>query len=331
MIPAHVSAGGKSISVFSSPEIIDDLPRTTLPRLTSKTLTAPADLKDNAQEITRQIINHGLKKAERGNHTMKVKAGKTHVNVEISGNPDGPVVMMSHSLACNLSMWEPQLSVLEPDFKVIRYDTRGHGQSDVTPGAYDLEMLAADAVSLMDALNVPSAHWVGISLGGMIGQYVAIHHPRRLQSLVLCDTGPEMPEDTQAWWQEKIDLATSRGMASLLDATLEDWFTADYRDDNPPVLQKLRENFLAMPIDGYVGCIWAIRGLHLIEHIKDINVPTLIMVGKQDFGTPVEVSELMHGMIPGSELVVIDGAAHLSSLNQPEIFNKNLIDFLKKQ
>ena len=261
---------------------------------------------------------------------MKVQANGINVNVEISGNPDGSTVIMSHSLACNLSMWEPQLSILEPDFKVIRYDTRGHGQSDETRGPYDLEMLGTDALALMDALNLPSAHWIGISMGGMIGQYLAIHHAQRLQSLVLADTGPVMPEDAQPMWQNKIDLSTSEGMESLLDATLEDWFTARYRDENPPALEKLRENFLAMPIEGYVGCIWAIRGLHLIERIKEIKIPTLIIVGKQDFGTPVEVSELMLSLIPGSEMVVIDDAAHLSSLNQPEAFNKALISFLKR-
>lgn len=260
---------------------------------------------------------------------MKIQANGININVEISGNPDGPTVIMSHSLACNLSMWEPQLHVLEPDFNVIRYDTRGHGQSEVTPSPYDLETLGTDAVALMDALDLPSAHWIGISMGGMIGQWAAIHHPRRIQRLVLADTGPVMPDDAQPWWQEKIDLARTKGMDALLEETLADWFTADYRAANPPALQKLQSNFLAMPIEGYVGCIWAIRGLHLIDRIREIQRPTLIIVGKQDFGTPVEVSELMHGMIPGSEMVIIDGAAHLSSLNQPEAFNEALFSFLK--
>jgi len=259
---------------------------------------------------------------------MKIEANGINVNVEISGNPDGPTVMMSHSLACDMSMWAPQIKVLESDFKVIRYDTRGHGASEVTPSPYDLKLLGADAVALMDALGIPSAHWIGISMGGMVGQWMAIHYPRRIERLILADTGLDMPEEVQSWWQKKIDLARSNGMDSLLEATLEDWFTADYRAANPPALQHLRENFLAMPIEGYVGCIWAIRGLHLIQRIPEIKSPTLIIVGKQDLGTPVEVSELMHSMIPDSKLVVIEGAAHLSNLNQPEAFNQTIIPFL---
>lgn len=261
---------------------------------------------------------------------MKLQLENVNLNVEISGKSDGPTVILSHSLACSLEMWKPQLDVLEPEFNVVRYDIRGHGQSDAPQGHYAMDMLGKDAVELMDKLNIESAHWVGISLGGMIGQYVASEHPHRLKSLILCDTSPDMPEETQPFWQEKIDTAISKGLEALLPGTLQGWFTSSYLEKKTSELDSIRKQFLATSIDGYLGCIWAIRRLHYIERLKAIQAPTLIVVGRQDLGTPVEISEMMHGMIPQSKLVIIDDAAHLSSINQPEKFNDVLISFLKQ-
>ena len=190
---------------------------------------------------------------------MKVNLQNVTLNVEISGNSKNPTIILSHSLACSLEMWEPQLAVLEPEFSVVRYDTRGHGQSDAPEGQYDMDMLGKDAVELMDHLNIESAHWLGISLGGMIGQYVASEHPQRLKSLILCDTSPDMPEEAQPFWQEKLDTVMDKGLEALLPGTLEGWFTPSYLDKKPPELDNIRKQFMATPIEGYVGCIWAIR------------------------------------------------------------------------
>ncbi|MFH1488837.1 MAG: alpha/beta fold hydrolase, partial [Pseudomonadota bacterium] len=174
-------------------------------------------------------------------------------------------------------------------------------------------------------------HWVGLSMGGMIGQYIALDHPERLRSLTLCDTGPVMPPDKQPIWQERIDQVREGGMAVRVKTTFEDWFPPGFLKENPPALEEIRQQLLSTPVDGYVGCIWAIRGLNYIDRLPEIKSPTLIIVGREDFGTPVAVSEIMHGKIAGSKLVILPDAAHLSNVAQPEAFNKALLDFLRKQ
>jgi len=262
---------------------------------------------------------------------MKTRVNGIQINYEISGNADGSVVVMSHSLACNLNMWTPQVKALEHAFRVMRYDMRGHGLSDAPAGPYDLNTLGEDAIGLLDSLNLDAVHWVGLSMGGMIGQYMALNYPHRLKSLALCDTGPVMPAEAQPIWQERIDAARTGGMAARLQDTLENWFTPEFLKGNPPSLEAVRKQLLSTPVEGYIGCIWAIRGLNYIDRLKEIKLPTLIIVGKEDFGTPVEVSQLMHDWIGGSELVILPDAAHLSSVAQPGAFNTALLEFLRKQ
>jgi len=260
---------------------------------------------------------------------MKIDVNGLKINYEVSGQTGGPWVILSHSLACNLHMWDPQVKALENSCRVLRYDTRGHGRSDAPQGPYSLDMLGADAVGLLDALRIDTAHWVGLSMGGMIGQFLALNYPQRLKGLVLCDTGPLMPDEAQPIWQARIDEARKGGMAARLKTTFEDWFTPELLKQNPPVLKAIQKQFLATPVEGYVGCIEAIRKLNYIDRLNEIHIPTLIMVGKEDFGTPVEVSQIMHAMISDSTLVVLPAAAHLSSVAQPEAFNTALLDFLK--
>jgi 3-oxoadipate enol-lactonase len=261
---------------------------------------------------------------------MKILVNDILVNYEISGNECGPVIVMSHSLGCNLKMWDNQLASLEKDFLVLRYDTRGHGLSDAPEGPYTLKMLGEDAVGLFNALGIDVFHWVGLSMGGMIGQYIALKYPDRSESLTLCDTGPAMPDEAQPIWQERINEAHNGGMKTRLKATFEDWFTPDFLKKNPPALENIRKQLLSTPIKGYIGCIWAIRGLNYIDKLTEIKVPTLIIVGKEDFGTPIEVSRIMHNLIQDSELVILPSCAHLSSVEQPETFNAALLKFLNK-
>ena len=261
---------------------------------------------------------------------MKINTNSIRINCEVSGNEDGPVVVMSHSLGCSLRMWDAQVKALDPEFKVVRYDTRGHGLSDAPAGKYSLGMLEQDAIALLDALDLESVHWVGISLGGMIGQHIAINHPGRLKSLSLCDTGPVMPPEAQPVWQERIDQARQGGMEARVQLTFEDWFTPGFLEKNPSVREEIRQQFISTPVDGYEGCIWALRGMNCIDRLPEINIPTLIMVGREDYGTPVEVSRIMHDLIPESKMAVIPDAAHLSNIAQPDIFNRELLSFLNR-
>ena len=236
--------------------------------------------------------------------------------------------MLSHSLGSSLAMWNPQIEALEARFRVLRYDMRGHGKSDAPHGAYTLEQLGEDAVGLLDALGIETIHLVGLSIGGMIGQCIALNHPDLLRSLVLCDTAATMPEDAQAIRQQRIEIAREQGMEPLLEPTLERWFTPAFLRRNPPHLELIRRHFLATPVAGYIGCSEAIRNLNYLERLPEIKSPTLIIVGEEDQGTPVAASEAIRERIPDSRLAVLPSASHLSNVEQAEAFNTALIAFL---
>ena len=261
---------------------------------------------------------------------MKIKANDIQINYELSGRDEGPVVMLSHSLASSLVMWNPQLDVLESKFKVLRFDTRGHGDSDAPEGKYTLELLAADAVALMDALAIDAVHFVGLSMGGMIGQNLALDHGNRLKSLTLCDTAAIMPDEAQPIWQQRIAAAREKGLQDQVAETLERWFTPEYLSQNSPRVELIRRQILATPVAGYIGCSEAIRDLDNLKRLSEINLPTLIMVGEEDPGTPVAASEAMQERIEGSELVVLPAARHLSNIEQSGAFNEALMGFLLK-
>jgi 3-oxoadipate enol-lactonase len=249
---------------------------------------------------------------------MKVDANGVRINIALSGNSSGPVVLLSHSLATSLDLWWPQLAALESQFKVLRYDTRGHGASDAPQGAYTLAQLADDAVAVMDALDIEAVHWVGISMGGMIGR-----------SLVLCDTAAVVPPEAQTVWQQRIEKARGEGMAALADETLERWFTPRYLAKSPPGVRRIRDMILSTPVPGFIGCSEAIRRLDFLKRLSDIRIPTLIIVGEQDQGTPVANSEAIYSRIKDSRLEIISSAAHLCNVEQAEAFNQKLIGFLQ--
>jgi 3-oxoadipate enol-lactonase len=261
---------------------------------------------------------------------MQIEANGIKMNYELSGREGSPVVMLSHSLGSSLFMWDPQLQVLKTHYQVLRYDTRGHGGSDAPSGAYTLDMLGEDALGLIDALGIEKVHFVGLSMGGMIGQYLALNHADRLENLVLSDTAALLPEEAQPIWQERIDLAREKGIDALVDETLGRWFTPSFLSQNPPEVERIRQQFLSTPVDGYIGCSEAIRGLNYLGRLSDIKIPTLIMVGEEDPGTPVAAAEAMHQRMRGSRLVVLPSASHLSNVEQAEAFSDALISFLQE-
>jgi 3-oxoadipate enol-lactonase len=260
---------------------------------------------------------------------MLIKSNGIQINYELTGKKDVSIVMLSHSLGSSLLMWNPQMKALESHFQVLRYDSRGHGKSEVPPGAYTLELLGEDAVALLDVLEIEKVHWVGLSMGGMIGQSVALNYPKRLRSLALCDTAAAIAPEAQPLWQERIDAVREKGIESQVEFTMERWFTPSFHHSNPSMLGVIRKEFLAAPAKGYLGCSDAIRKLNYLDRLSEIKIPTLIMVGEDDPGTPVAASEAMVQRIPNSKLVIIKSARHLSNVEQPEVFNTNLITFLK--
>jgi 3-oxoadipate enol-lactonase len=262
---------------------------------------------------------------------MLIGTNGIEIHCEISKEKDAPVVVLSHSLSCSMAMWEPQLEVLEPHFRVLRYDMRGHGKSEAPKGAYTLDQLAADVIGLLDAFGLDRVHFVGLSIGGMIGQCLALKYSDRLRSLSLCDTAPVIPEEAKPLFEERMTRARDGGMEALVQETLERWFTQPYLNQNPPEVDHIRKQILGTPVAGFIVCSHAILGLNFVERLSEIKLPTLIIVGEDDPGTPVEASQAIHQRIGNSKLVVLPSAAHLSNIEQADAFNAALISFLLAQ
>jgi 3-oxoadipate enol-lactonase len=259
---------------------------------------------------------------------MKAKTNGIDINYTIEGQ--GPWVVMSHSLACNRSMWDEQAQLLKSRYRVLRFDTRGHGASDAPEGAYTLDMLSDDLLGLLDGLSMDAPHFVGLSMGGMIGMTFALRHPGRLRSLVLCDTSSRMPAQAAPIWEGRIKVAREQGMEPLVEPTLQRWFTEPFYKANKPMMGRVGQMIRDTKPSGYIGCCKAIPQINLTDRLGAIQCPVQIIVGEQDAGTPVAMSQAIHHAIPRSELVVIPSASHLSNLEQPAAFNKALADFLDR-
>ncbi len=261
---------------------------------------------------------------------MKIRTNGVELNCVIEG--DGPWVTMSHSLACNISMWDEQAALLvRHGYKVLRFDTRGHGASSAPPASYTLDDLADDLHGLLAALGIRRTHWVGLSMGGMIGETYALKYPGVFASMVLADTTSRRPPGADQMWGERIRVAETKGMDALVESTLARWFTEPYRAARPDVMERIGSDIRRTPVAGFAGCCHAISKVDLLDRLPEIRVPVLIMVGEHDHGTPPEMAREIHRNLPGSELVIIRSAAHLSNIEQPEVFNDALLGFLGKQ
>ena len=246
-----------------------------------------------------------------------------------SGGTGEPVLLV-HAIGCDHRMWDGLGTALSPRFRVIRMDVRGHGRSAVTPRPYSLDQLADDARDLLDSLKIDKAHWVGLSMGGMIGQAFALRHPQRLRKLVLANTtstygtqGPEM-------WEARAKAVGEGGMAAVKELAMQRYFTDDFRASSSDVVDRIGSGFLATDPEGYIACCNAIRDLDFSGDLHRIKAPTLVIAGEKDVGTPVAMSKAIADAIPGATLAVIPGAAHLSAVENPEEFNRLVEDFLAR-
>ncbi|MCP5155570.1 MAG: 3-oxoadipate enol-lactonase [Ectothiorhodospiraceae bacterium] len=256
-----------------------------------------------------------------------ISVGDTTLHYRFDGPEDAPVILLSNSLASNLGMWDDQIpTLLEAGYRVLRYDSRGHGQSGVTAGPYSIEQLADDAVGLLDALGLGRVSFMGCSKGGMVGQMLGTRHHQRIDRLVLCATaayagGPET-------WAPRIAAVRDGGMAAVVDGTIERWFTAPGRARMPAEVERIRQMILSTPPAGFIACGEAIAAMDQRESIRAIDRPTLVVVGEHDPGTPVSAAELIHDRISGSELVVLRDCAHFANVEQAAAFNAAIAGFL---
>lgn len=248
------------------------------------------------------------------------------INYEIEGPQDAPVLILSNSIATNLHMWDDQAPIFSKQFRLIRYDRRGHGKSGAPKGPYTIEMLSRDALAVADAAGAKKFNWCGLSLGGMVGQWLGTNAPERLNKLVISNTNFFYAEKQP--WDDRIKLVTEKGMSALADPMMERWFTPETRARAPEKVARVRAMLTATPVDGFVGCCYAIRAMDFRESNKNISVPTLVMVGAKDIATLPAYGEAMVAQIKGSKLATIPDAAHISNVEQPKIYADTVIRFL---
>ena len=261
--------------------------------------------------------------------TSRIQANGIDTDFRLDGPEDGPVVMLGNSLMSNYTMWDDQMAALGAEFRVLRYDQRGHGGTETTPGPYTIALLAEDAYALIEALGIGSVHFVGLSMGGFTGQTLAVRHPEKVLSLTLCDTACVMP--TESLWNDRIETARTKGIEALMPGTLERWFTPPFHETGKAQLEKVRAMILGTGVEGYVACAEAIRDMFLCDKLSEIAVPTLVLVGEMDPACPVSSAETLHAGIAGSELMVIPESAHLPNIEQTAAFNEALTGFLHRQ
>jgi 3-oxoadipate enol-lactonase len=255
---------------------------------------------------------------------ITVNGTKFHILDE--GDPSAPALVMSNSLGTTLAMWDPQIGALLPHFRLVRYDSRGHGASAVPPGPYSIETLAEDALAIMDALSIERAHWLGLSKGGMVGQWLMTHAPRRIGRAVLANTAAHMPPPEL--WNERIRAVREKGMAEIAPAIIDRWFTRRFQTQSAEAVAKIEAMLIETPAEGYAACASAIRDMDQRESLRSIDHDVLVIVGKYDPATPPARGRLIAEAIKGAKLIELE-AAHLSNVEAPEAFNKAVIAFLR--
>jgi 3-oxoadipate enol-lactonase len=258
---------------------------------------------------------------------MQADIGGITLHYETYGEA-GPWVTLSHSLAASTRMWRPQIEALGGAFRVLAFDTRGHGESEATTPPYAMETLAGDLLALLDHLGIARTHLVGLSLGGALAQTFALAHPGRVDRLVIADATSAYPPATHVMWQQRVNAVASGGMAAVAAGTLGRWFTEAWRAANPEKLSLVEAMVLATPPEGFIGAVHALMGFDASARLGTIAAPTLVMVGAEDQALPPAHSEKIATLIPGARLVVIPDAAHISNLEQPSRFNAALLGFL---
>jgi len=273
-------------------------------------------------------INAHAAKADKETPMPTIDADGTPINVEVEGPADAPPVILSNSLGTDLHMWDLQAAALKERFRVIRYDTRGHGSSGAPAGPYSMERLGRDALKVLSQLGVLRAHWCGLSMGGMTGMWLARHAPEYIDRLVLANTAAKSA--TPDMWNTRIRTVNAKGMEAIADTVLGIWFTKSFHERTKETIARFRATMVAIEPQGYVGCCAAIRDMDQRWDIGGIKTPTLVIAGKQDNATPVSASELIVSRIKGAKLKILD-AAHISNVEQPPAFTDAVEKFLLKK
>ncbi len=258
---------------------------------------------------------------------MKINANGISINYQIDGPEGAPWIIFSNSLITNLSMWDDQAAALKNEFRVLRYDQRGHGGTDAPAGKYSFATLTDDVIALMDALSIKRAHFCGISMGGMTALFLGQRYGDRFDCLFPCDCGPASTPQSAAQWKERIDLGAEKGMEALVGQTINRWFPPEFQSASAPVVDKVSNMIRTTKYDGFAGCAWALSDYDTKPGLATIKNRVLCICGTKDQAYPGV--QAINAAVPGSKLVNIEGAGHICNVEQPENFTRAVRDFIK--
>jgi len=264
-----------------------------------------------------------MQKADINGTTIAYKIDQARDN---SG--DAEWIILSNSLAANHRMWDPQVDLLTGKYRLLRYDTRGHGDSPPVEGPYSFDMLISDVTGLMDHLHIQKASFMGLSLGGMTSLGLALNHANRFDRLVCCDARADSPPSYVDSWNERIAAVEAGGIASIVDGTLERWLVQSFREANPDQVEFVRDMINKTTPAGWIGCAEALKTLDYLKDLGRISLPVLYVVGAEDAGAPPEVMKHMANSTPGANFVVIPNAAHVANIDNSKGFNDAISPFL---
>ncbi|HEY9279454.1 MAG TPA: alpha/beta fold hydrolase [Eoetvoesiella sp.] len=264
-----------------------------------------------------------------GKESVTVSKPALHYSLRAARNGKArKTIVLSHALGCDLTMWDALANVLAADCDVVTYDHRGHGSSDAPATLYTMEELAEDAARLVRELDCGPVVWIGLSMGGMVGQELAIRHPSLVSALVIANSTSAYPDAVRDVWQQRIDTVRDKGIEVIADAVMERYFHEHFRTERAAIVASYRRRLVTTDQDGYIGCCNAVGTVDTTARLAQVSAPTLVIAGALDQGAPVSMSETIVQHIPGAKLVVLEGASHLAVTEQLQTFTQAVIDFL---
>ena len=259
---------------------------------------------------------------------MIVIANGIRFNCEIGGRDGAPWLTFSNSLATDFTMWDEQMRAFAGDYRILRYDTRGHGGSTAGTEPYSLDMLADDVIAIWDKIGIDRSHVVGLSIGAMTAVGLALSHAGRLNRVVVANARPDNPPELRSARERRLPAVERDGLSGLAEPTVERWCSNAFRASNPDAAKRLAAMVSGTSVTGYVGCVRALLGLDYQQRLQEIGAPMLFISGGEDAGVPTDVMRKMHEAVRGSQFVEIARAGHISNIEQPAEFNKAVRKFL---
>ena len=253
---------------------------------------------------------------------------KIKLNRRIDGAEGAPWIVLSNSLGATLAMWDPQIEFLTQKYRVLRYDSRGHGGSAVPDGPYSFDQLTGDVIGLMDGMGIEKASFLGLSKGGMTGLGLALDHPHRFERVICADGRGDAPEGFRNMWDERIAKVRDGGLEAIADGTLASWMTPDWHEANPEASAHIRQMVISNDPNGYINCCLALKELNYFKRLGDVSIPVLYIGGEKDMGASPETMQAMADATPGGQYIQVPDAAHVANINRPEAFNAAIAPFL---